>query len=73
MARQIGLVLGVSVFIAVVGTPHGYAAVHDAFESAWWAIVGVAGLAAVTAFGMTPRRIGTDVPSIAAVPVAAEG
>jgi hypothetical protein len=56
MARQVGLVLGVSVFVAVVGTPTSYAEVHDAFRSAWWVIAAVALLAAVTSAGMTPRR-----------------
>jgi hypothetical protein len=56
MARQVGLVLGVSVFVAVVGTPTSYAEVHDAFSSAWWVIAAVALFAAVTSAGMTPRR-----------------
>ena len=55
MARQIGLTLGVSMFVAVVGTPHGFAAVHDAFRHAWWVIAAVALAAAVSALGMTPR------------------
>jgi EmrB/QacA subfamily drug resistance transporter len=56
MARQIGLVLGVSVLVAVIGTPHGYAATHDAFRTAWLVLAGVAGFAAVSALGMTPSR-----------------
>jgi EmrB/QacA subfamily drug resistance transporter len=58
MSRQIGLVIGVSGFVAIVGAPHGFAAVHDAFRHAWWAIVAVATLAAVTATGMSPSRSG---------------
>lgn len=59
MARQVGFVLGVSVFVAVIGTPSSYDEVPAAFESAWWVIAGAALLAAVTAFGMTPRRVPT--------------
>jgi hypothetical protein len=54
MSRQIGLVFGVSLFVAVLGTPSGYAAVHTGFQHAWWALVSAAGAGALTAFGMTP-------------------
>ena len=55
MARQIGLSLGVALFVAVLGFPHGYAAVHDGFRHAWWALAGATWLGALTALGMTPR------------------
>jgi hypothetical protein len=55
MARQIGFVLGVSLLVAVLGAPSGLGAVHAAFQSAWWLIAAVAGLAAVAALRMTPR------------------
>jgi len=55
MARQVGLVLGVSALVAVMGTPHGYPAVHAAFRDAWWVLGATAFAAGVTAFGMTPR------------------
>jgi EmrB/QacA subfamily drug resistance transporter len=57
MGRQIGLVLGVAMFVAVVGTPHGYAAVHGAFRNAWWAIAAASWVAAVAAPRMTPRPV----------------
>ncbi|HET7310874.1 MAG TPA: MFS transporter [Mycobacteriales bacterium] len=56
MARQIGLVLGVSVLIAILGTPSGYAGVHVAFRDAWWVTAAVGFVAGVAAVGMTPRR-----------------
>lgn len=54
MSRQIGSVLGVGVFVAVVGTTTGFAQAHHAFQHGWLVItlVGLAG--AVTAVGMTP-------------------
>jgi hypothetical protein len=39
-----------------MGAPHGYADVHGAFQDAWWVVAAAAGLGAVTALGMTPRR-----------------
>src|SRR3954452_19025445 len=56
MARQIGLVIGVSGFVALLGTPHGFAAVHAAYRTAWLVLAAVSLSAAVSALGMTPRR-----------------
>lgn len=56
MSRQIGLVLGVSVFVAVLGAPVGYAAAHSAFRSGWYVVAGIAFAAIVPALAMTPRR-----------------
>lgn len=56
MSRQIGTVLGVSVLVAVLGTPVGYPAAQAAFRHAYWILVGAAFLAALCAFGMTPRH-----------------
>jgi EmrB/QacA subfamily drug resistance transporter len=56
MSRQIGLVLGVSLFVAVIGAPVGYSALHTAFQHAWWMIAGSMIVAALTASGMNPRR-----------------
>ena len=55
MSRQIGLTLGVALFVAVLGFPHGYAAVHEGFRHAWWALAAATWLGAITALGMTPR------------------
>ncbi len=55
MARQIGFVLGVSLLVAVLGAPSDLEAVRAAFQSAWWLIAAVAGVAAFTAIRMTPR------------------
>ena len=56
MSRQIGIVLGVSGFVAVLGAPHGFDAVYDGYRHAWWAVVTVSALAAVSAARMTPSR-----------------
>ena len=56
MTRQIGLVLGVSGFVAIIGAPVGYVAVHHAFEHAWVTTAAVSLAAAASALGMTPRQ-----------------
>ena len=56
MSRQVGLVLGVSAFVAIVGAPHGFPAVHHAYQHAWLAIAALAVAAAAAGLGMTPRR-----------------
>ncbi|HEY2575214.1 MAG TPA: MFS transporter [Streptosporangiaceae bacterium] len=56
MSRQIGTALGVSLVVAVLGTPVGYTAAHTAFQHAWWVLAAVAALAALAAPGMTPAR-----------------
>jgi EmrB/QacA subfamily drug resistance transporter len=55
MSRQVGTALGVSLVIAVLGNPVGYAAAHAAFQHTWWTLAAVALLAAVAAPGMSPR------------------
>ncbi|MHA3701514.1 MFS transporter [Jatrophihabitans sp. YIM 134969] len=65
MNRQIGTALGVSLVVAVLGVPVGYAAAHAAFQHTWWAFAAVAALAALAAPGMTPRRA----PAVAVEPV----
>jgi MFS family permease len=55
MGRQIGTVLGVSLVVAVFGTPHGYPAVHTAFQHTWLVAAAFMLAAALTATGMTAR------------------
>ncbi|MCW2812818.1 MAG: emrY 2 [Nocardioides sp.] len=57
MARQVGLVLGVSVLVAIVGTQ---APSVESFRTAWWVVAGASLLAAVSATAIerrpAPRR-----------------
>ncbi len=64
MSRQVGTVLGVSILVALLGAPVGYAAVHGAFDHVRWALVLACGLAAGLAVGMTPRT--ARVPELSA-------
>lgn len=56
MSRQVGSVLGVSVLVALLGSPVGAAAVDAAFDHVGWALAGASLLAAGTAIGLTPRH-----------------
>ncbi|WCB37328.1 DHA2 family efflux MFS transporter permease subunit [Gordonia polyisoprenivorans] len=56
MSRQIGMALGVSVLVAIIGSPVGYDAVHAVFQHAWWTLAVVSAAGAITALGMTPRQ-----------------
>lgn len=56
--RQLGYVLGVAVFVAVVGAvgaSHGVAP-HTAFQHGWWFVAAMAALSAVTGLGVSVRR-----------------
>src|SRR3954451_9216701 len=69
MSRQIGTALGVSLVVAVLGSPVGYDAAHVAFQHTWWALAAVAVLGALAAPAMTPRTqvdvAAPDVPEVA--------
>jgi EmrB/QacA subfamily drug resistance transporter len=56
MSRQIGTAFGVSLVVAVLGTPVGYVAAHTAFQHAWLALACVAVISALSAPFMTPAR-----------------
>ena len=58
MSRQIGTVLGVSMLVAVLGSPSSAGAAHTAFVHGWWAVAAVSLLAVLSARGMTPRPAG---------------
>lgn len=63
MSRQIGMALGVSLLVAILGTPIGYAAAHNAFQEAWWVLAVVAVAGAVAALGMTPPKTPSTPPA----------
>ena len=62
MSRQIGMSLGVSLLVAIIGTSAVYADVHDSFLTAWWVLAGIAALGAISALGMTPRAVPKSAP-----------
>jgi hypothetical protein len=51
---QVGLVLGISILVAVLGTASAAAGLH-AFRAAWWIAAGIVLGAAVAAYRVTPR------------------
>jgi len=66
MSRQVGAVLGVSLLVAVLGTPASYGEAHTAFVRAWLICAVFSVLAAAAAPRMSPRR-----PTTATEPVPA--
>ena len=62
MSRQIGMSLGVSLLVAIIGTSAVYADVHNSFLTAWWVLAGIAALGAISALGMTPRAVPNSAP-----------
>jgi EmrB/QacA subfamily drug resistance transporter len=56
MTRQLGFVLGVSVIVAILGTPGSYAAAHRVFVHGWLTVVAAELVAAVACLGLLARR-----------------
>jgi hypothetical protein len=55
MSRQIGSVLGISIMIAILGTPHTPIQALDQFRNTFWVIASAGVIGAILALGMTPR------------------
>src|SRR5439155_16971500 len=55
MSRQIGAVLGISLTIAILGTPHTPTQALDQFRNAWWVVTAAGLIGAIVALRMTPR------------------
>jgi Na+/proline symporter len=64
MSRQVGLVLGVSILVAVLGTSTTFAQAHAAFQHGWWAIAAMSAVGMFAALGMTPRSLSLDVKPV---------
>ena len=64
MSRQIGTALGVSLVVAVLGSPVGYAAAHRSFQHAWEALAAIAVAGAASALFMTPKARALPVAAV---------
>jgi hypothetical protein len=51
---QVGLVIGISILVAVLGTASAAAGLH-LFKAAWWAAAGIVLAASIAALKVTPR------------------
>ncbi|GAA4564370.1 MFS transporter [Planotetraspora kaengkrachanensis] len=63
MSRQIGTVVGVSAFVAILGSGTDAAASPEVFRTAWWIVAAVGLLSAVTALGISTRRAPVQAPA----------
>jgi len=55
MFQQIGAVIGISILVAILGITSGAANLHT-YQAAWLTAGGLAAIAIIAAFGITPRR-----------------
>ncbi|GAA4586642.1 MFS transporter [Planotetraspora phitsanulokensis] len=62
MSRQIGTVVGVSAFVAILGSGAD-AASPEAFRTAWWVVAAVGLLSAVPALGISTSRAPVPAPA----------
>jgi EmrB/QacA subfamily drug resistance transporter len=67
MLRQLGLAVGVAVFVAVLGSPASRNATLHGFQHAWTVIAVIAGLSAVV--GLVMLRVPRSAAAVAASPV----
>lgn len=70
MLRQVGLALGVAVFVAILGDPAGAGAARDAFQTGWIVLAAVSAAGAVAAAVLLRPRP-APVPAPAGATVAA--
>jgi len=74
MLRQVGLAVGVAVFVAIVGSPVGPRAAHTAFQHGWYVISAIAVLAAGEGVvRLRPRTPAADTLASPVVGDAAQG
>jgi hypothetical protein len=66
MLRQVGLAVGIAVFVAVLGTPDGPQAALSAYRLEWFVIAASSLLAAVAGVGVLSRRRPVEAASPAA-------
>jgi EmrB/QacA subfamily drug resistance transporter len=67
MLRQVGLAVGVAIFIAVVGSPHGGVAAQAAFRHGWEVISVTALIAAAVGLVVLRRPVAAAQPEPAAI------
>ncbi|GAA5092897.1 MFS transporter [Nocardia iowensis] len=72
MARQIGLAVGVAVFVAALGSPAGPEATLEAFQRGWYVTAAVAVLAGLVGIAAKMPRPAVPQPDSAAQSVAPE-